>query len=154
MDRPGLRQVPEGSEEQEKMEKTGFKINCGAPTTLAVKGLMMMMMMMMMICVCVCAALQAAIKERDLKTLEAAIEAARKSSVAPELRKGETLREAESLRSLLRRLKLYLHKILEMKQPTVSEIHSYTRPRPLVHTVMKATYLLLGEKERQLQASA
>ena len=29
------------------MEKTGCKIICGAPTTLAVKELMMMMMMMM-----------------------------------------------------------------------------------------------------------
>ena len=38
MDRPGVRQVPEGSEEQRKMEKTGCKIICGAPTTLAVKG--------------------------------------------------------------------------------------------------------------------
>ena len=46
MDRPGVRQVAEGSGEQGKMEKTGCKINCGAPTTLAVKGLMMMMMMM------------------------------------------------------------------------------------------------------------
>ena len=46
MDRPGVRQVPEGSGEQGKMEKTGRKIICGAPTTLAVKGLMMMMMMM------------------------------------------------------------------------------------------------------------
>ena len=44
MDRPGVRQVPEGSGEQGKMEKTGCKIICGAPTTLAVKGLMMMMM--------------------------------------------------------------------------------------------------------------
>ena len=48
IDRSGVRQVPEGSGEQGKMEKTGCKINCGAPTTLAVKGLMMMMMMMMM----------------------------------------------------------------------------------------------------------
>ena len=48
MDRPGVWQVPEGSEEQGKMEKTGCKIVCGAPMTLAVKGLMMMMMMMMM----------------------------------------------------------------------------------------------------------
>ena len=48
VDRPGVRQVPEGSGEQGKMEKTGCKIICGAPTTLAVKGLMMMMM-------CVCA---------------------------------------------------------------------------------------------------
>ena len=43
MDRPGVRQVPKGSGEQGKMEKTGCKIICGAPTTLAVKGLMMMM---------------------------------------------------------------------------------------------------------------
>ena len=47
MDRPGVRQVPEGGGEQGKMEKTGCKIICGAPKTLAVKGLMMMMMMMM-----------------------------------------------------------------------------------------------------------
>ena len=45
MDRPGVRQVPEGSGEQGKIEKTGCKIICGAPTTLAVKRLMMMMMM-------------------------------------------------------------------------------------------------------------
>ena len=41
MDRPGVRQVPEGGGEQGKMEKTGCKISCGAPPTLAVKGLMM-----------------------------------------------------------------------------------------------------------------
>ena len=46
MDRPGVRQVPEGSRNRGKMEKTGYRIICGAPTTLAVKGLMMMMMMM------------------------------------------------------------------------------------------------------------
>ena len=43
IDRPGVRQVPEGSGERAKMEKTGRKNICGAPTTLAVKGLMMMM---------------------------------------------------------------------------------------------------------------
>ena len=46
MDRPGIWQVPEGSGKQEKMEKTGCKIICGDPTTLAVKGLMMMMMVL------------------------------------------------------------------------------------------------------------
>ena len=50
MDRPGVRQVLEGSGEQGKMEKTGCKIICGAPTTLAVKGLMMMMMMIVCCC--------------------------------------------------------------------------------------------------------
>ena len=44
MDRPRVRQVPEGSGEQGKIEKTGCKIIRGAPTTLTVKGLMMMMM--------------------------------------------------------------------------------------------------------------
>ena len=44
IDRPGVRQVPEGSGEHGKMEKSGCKIICGAPTTLAVEGLMMMMM--------------------------------------------------------------------------------------------------------------
>ena len=48
MDRPGVWRVPEGSGEQGKMEKIGCKIICGAPTILAVKGLMMMMTMMMM----------------------------------------------------------------------------------------------------------
>ena len=43
MDRPGVRQVPEGSGEQGKIEKTGWKIIYGAPTTFAVKGQMMMM---------------------------------------------------------------------------------------------------------------
>ena len=45
MDRPGVRQVPEKGEEQRKTEKTGCKIICGAPTTLAVKELIMVMMM-------------------------------------------------------------------------------------------------------------
>ena len=38
MGRPGVRQVPEGSGEQGKMEETGCEIICGASTTLAVKG--------------------------------------------------------------------------------------------------------------------
>ena len=46
-DRPGVRQVTEGSEEQGKMENTGCEIICGAPTTLEVKGQTMTMMMMM-----------------------------------------------------------------------------------------------------------
>ena len=36
IDRPGVRQVPEGSGEQGKMEETGCEIICGAPTTLAI----------------------------------------------------------------------------------------------------------------------
>ena len=47
MDRPGVQQVPEGSGDQGKMEKTGCEIICSAQTTLAVNGLIMMMIMIM-----------------------------------------------------------------------------------------------------------
>ena len=43
VDRPGVRQVPEGSGEQGKMEETGCEIIGGAPMTPAVKGEMMIM---------------------------------------------------------------------------------------------------------------
>ena len=46
MARPGVRQVPEGSGEQEKMEENGHEIICGALMTLSVRGSMMMMMML------------------------------------------------------------------------------------------------------------
>ena len=38
MDKPGVRQVPEGSGEQGKIEETGCESICDGPTTLAVKG--------------------------------------------------------------------------------------------------------------------
>ena len=38
MDRLGVRQVPEGSGEQRKMEETGCEVICGVPTTSSVKG--------------------------------------------------------------------------------------------------------------------
>ena len=41
---------PRGQWRTEKKGENGCKIICGAPTTLAVKGLMMMMMMMLSLC--------------------------------------------------------------------------------------------------------
>ena len=38
MDRPGVRQVPEGSEERRKMEETGCEVICDAPTTSVAQG--------------------------------------------------------------------------------------------------------------------
>ena len=40
---PGVRQVPDGSEEEGKLEKTGWEVICGAQMTLVVKRVMMMM---------------------------------------------------------------------------------------------------------------
>ena len=39
MARPGVRQVPEGSGEQGKIEETGCEIICSASTSFAVKGI-------------------------------------------------------------------------------------------------------------------
>ena len=38
MDRPGVRQLPEGSGEQGKIEETVCEIVCGVPASLVVKG--------------------------------------------------------------------------------------------------------------------
>ena len=38
MDRPGVRQVPEDSGEQRKMEETGCEVICGAPMTPVIRG--------------------------------------------------------------------------------------------------------------------
>ena len=38
LDRLGVRQVPQGTGENKKMEETDCKVICGAPTTPAVKG--------------------------------------------------------------------------------------------------------------------
>ena len=47
MDRPGVRQVPEGSGERGKKWRKLVAKSSGAPTTLAVKGLMVVMMIML-----------------------------------------------------------------------------------------------------------
>ena len=52
MGRPGVHQVPEGSGEHGKMEETGCKIICGAPTTFAVKGQIVMMMIVYILLTC------------------------------------------------------------------------------------------------------
>ena len=44
MDRPGVHRVPDGSGKPGNMKETGCEIICGAPTTLAIKELMMIMM--------------------------------------------------------------------------------------------------------------
>ena len=49
----------------------------------------------------------------------------------------------------LRRLERIRAEILELKQSTVAEIRSYQKPPQIVHTVMTATFLILGHKESE-----
>jgi len=42
-------------------------------------------------------------------------------------------------------------KVLRLNQSTIAELHSYTKPPDEVSTVMRATFLLLGHSEREIQ---
>ncbi|XP_059165126.1 hillarin-like [Physella acuta] len=89
--------------------------------------------------------------ERKLDDLDNAIESAKRSHVAIDLSNTKEMDEAITTRQQLRRLRLYMHKVLALNKATISEIHSYQRPRPLVHTVMKATFRMLGEPNSKIQ---
>ncbi|KAK6180469.1 hypothetical protein SNE40_012617 [Patella caerulea] len=95
-------------------------------------------------------ALETAIDERILDRLEYTVERAKNSRVCGSLKHSQVMLDAEETLKQLRRLKKYLVKVLAMKQSTVSEISSYKRPKQCVHDVMKATYLLLGERDKDL----
>ncbi|CAF4753970.1 unnamed protein product, partial [Rotaria magnacalcarata] len=42
-------------------------------------------------------------------------------------------------------------KVLRLNQSTIAELHSYAKPPDEVSTVMRATFLLLGHSEREIQ---
>lgn len=94
--------------------------------------------------------LRKAMAGQDLEELDAALERVVKSRVSSRLDKN-LLMKADNLRSRLVRARLL--RILKLKQSTVSEILSYSRPQPIVHSIMAVTYLLLGENERNLKVS-
>lgn len=57
--------------------------------------------------------------------------------------------EAHNLMLRLRRLERIRAEILELKQSTVAEIRSYSKPPLIVHSVMISTFLLLGHPEKE-----
>ncbi|GFO11711.1 kyphoscoliosis peptidase [Plakobranchus ocellatus] len=89
--------------------------------------------------------------ERKLDPLDNAIHAAKTSHVASYLINTNEMKDAEATQKQLRRLKLYMHKVLALNKATISEIHRYHRPKPLVHNVMKATFRILGEPKSKIQ---
>lgn len=81
--------------------------------------------------------------------MEIALDNAKSSEFSSNLQNQIT--EAEQLLAELKKIKRFAHEVLQMKQPTISEIHTYKHPRPLAYDVMKATYILLGEREVHLE---
>lgn len=64
-----------------------------------------------------------------------------------EVQMAKELIEANQILVRLRKIQRIRSEILELKQSTVAEIRSYQNPPPVVHTVMTATFLILGHKE-------
>ena len=85
--------------------------------------------------------------KRQLKELESAISFVKRNNLEPQLAKE--MIEANKVLLQLRRLERIRAEILELKQSTVAEIRSYQKPPRIVHTVMIATFLLHGHKEKE-----
>ncbi|CAC5409510.1 unnamed protein product [Mytilus coruscus] len=90
-------------------------------------------------------ALRNGINRKNADVLEKAIQDAKQSSLAEKLnnyiREGEQMLQEADNNSVF---------ILEMKRTTISEVHRYKKPKPVMYDVMKATYILLGEKSESL----
>jgi hypothetical protein len=85
--------------------------------------------------------------KREIEDLEKAMAVVRKNGFESDL--ASEMMAANKLLGRLRRLERIRHEILELKQSTVAEIRSYQNPPPIVHTVMTATFLLLGHAEKE-----
>ncbi|KAL4235864.1 hypothetical protein ACF0H5_004252 [Mactra antiquata] len=91
--------------------------------------------------------LRRAMSRREIEELEKAINIIKKNGLEVQL--ARELREATEILARLRKIQRIRSEILELKQSTVAEIRSYQNPPPVVHTVMTATFLILGHKEKE-----
>ncbi|XP_053379649.1 lim and transglutaminase domain protein ltd-1-like isoform X2 [Mercenaria mercenaria] len=91
--------------------------------------------------------LREAIDSRNLEELERTVDLVESKGYAPKL--GPELREAKDLIARLKRLQKLIHEVMTLNQRTIAEIKSYAHPPDEVHTVMRGTLLLLGNKEEE-----
>ncbi|CAF2511377.1 unnamed protein product [Rotaria sp. Silwood2] len=93
--------------------------------------------------------LLAAIEERTIPALEEAIQQVKDHNYFQQLKY-----ECERALELLNRLMKIEHmkiRVLRLNQATIAELHSYSKPPDEVSTVMRATFLLLGHSEKEIQ---
>ena len=88
-------------------------------------------------------------ERKDLDLLEKILHSSSDLNIRQSL--GDLAVQAEAVRSRLRRLKRLRHEVLDMDQKTISEMRSYPKSPQAVHSVMAATFLLLGNKESDLK---
>ncbi|XP_067666272.1 uncharacterized protein [Haliotis asinina] len=94
--------------------------------------------------------LEEARRQRDAEKLQKALEEAEQSAVAEKLDNTEDFHEAKETNEQLARVKKFNRQVMDLNPRLVSEIASYKRPKPCIQDVMKATYIILGEKEESL----
>ncbi|XP_046357148.2 uncharacterized protein LOC124135709 [Haliotis rufescens] len=94
--------------------------------------------------------LEEARRQRDAEKLQKALEDAEKSAVADKLDDTEDFQEAKETNEQLARVKKFNRQVMDLNPRLVSEIASYKRPKPCIQDVMKATYIVLGEKQETL----
>ena len=97
------------------------------------------------------AGLRRGIERRNLKELDDAINHVKHSGF--EFTLAKEMIESNKVLLQLRRLERIRAEILELKQSTVAEICSYQKPPPIVHTVMTATFLILGHPEEETKVN-
>ena len=98
------------------------------------------------------AELQAAMDSRDVKGLRAAIRKMENSHFIFSF----TSEEVEAAKRLLRHLEIIeglKEAVLKLDQKTMLELRNYSKPPKLVHRVMKAALLLLGDDETKTVVS-
>lgn len=93
--------------------------------------------------------LRDSINRRNLEALEESVQQAKSSKFSHKLQ--PLIQKAEEEVSDLKKTDKHAHDILEMNLLTVTELRNYKTPKPIVHDVMKATFILLGERKDLLE---
>lgn len=93
--------------------------------------------------------LRDSINRRNLEALEESVQQAKSSKFSHKLQ--PLIQKAEEEVADLKKTDKHAHDILEMNLLTVTELRNYKTPKPIVHDVMKATFILLGERQDLLE---
>ena len=88
------------------------------------------------------------INRKNANVLEKAIQDAKLSNMSDKLQ--NYIREGEKMLQDATNNPVY---VLDMKRTTISEVHRYKKAKPVMYDVMKATYMLLGERPESLTVS-
>lgn len=88
---------------------------------------------------------------RRIDKLDKAIQNAKQSPFRRAL--NPNIRYSDGLRKQLIKIRDFGCSVMDLKQHMISELHNYSHPPTEVYESLKATYILLGEKEDMVEVS-